>query len=256
MRDLFKEWKIALSDGGGHRLSTAYHTMQLQDLDRLAASMVRLLKPVVATTAALVEQAGDNAGAASTISPAFHNTSGFGGSGRNLLYGGGGGGGGLHTLRRGMSSGAAMAASSVAALLNESARSAFLAPIHPHLRVLHRSILRQYEQATLTCSLAKGLSESFIQRGRDKANDTLYILTVVSVIVTPLQIMAGVYGMNFDNFPELHYENAYYWFWGQSTSATHAETRGNSGHWTEALAQQASAGTDTDFGFGTRLQSP
>jgi hypothetical protein len=234
VRDLFKEWKIALSDGGGDRLSTAYHTMQLQDLDRLAASMVRLLKPLVAATAALVEQASDNAGAAPTVSPAFHSTSGFGGSGRNLLYGGGGGGGGggLHTLRRGMSSSGAMAAaSSVAALLNESARSAFLAPIHPHLRVLHRSILRQYEQATLTCSLAKGLSESFIQRGRDKANDTLYILTVVSVIVTPLQIMAGVYGMNFDNFPELHYENAYYWFWGQSTSAIHAETRCKSGHW-------------------------
>jgi hypothetical protein len=25
----------------------------------------------------------------------------------------------------------------------------------------------------------------------------------------------GSIRLNFDNFPELHYENAYYWFWGQ-----------------------------------------
>jgi hypothetical protein len=76
-------------------------------------------------------------------------------------------------------------------MVQATARSTFLLPISPALRLLHRAVLRQFEQAALTLSLVKVLHEQFIQRGRDKSNDTLYLLTVVTTIVTPLQIMAG-----------------------------------------------------------------
>ena len=36
------------------------------------------------------------------------------------------------------------------------------------------------------------------------------VLTVVSAIFMPLTFIAGLYGMNFDNIPELHYQNGYF----------------------------------------------
>jgi Mg2+ and Co2+ transporter CorA len=35
-------------------------------------------------------------------------------------------------------------------------------------------------------------------------------LTVVSVFFMPLTFIVGVYGMNFDNMPELHWEYGYF----------------------------------------------
>ena len=35
-------------------------------------------------------------------------------------------------------------------------------------------------------------------------NGRLQILTVISAVFLPLTLLAGIYGMNFDNMPELH----------------------------------------------------
>ncbi|MBK9456136.1 MAG: hypothetical protein IPO24_11375 [Bacteroidetes bacterium] len=32
--------------------------------------------------------------------------------------------------------------------------------------------------------------------------------------IYPLTFIVGVYGMNFDNFPEIHSQNGYYIVWG------------------------------------------
>lgn len=47
-----------------------------------------------------------------------------------------------------------------------------------------------------------------------KLNDTMKFLTVFSVIFIPLTFIAGIYGTNFDNVPELHYEYSYFIMWG------------------------------------------
>ena len=46
-----------------------------------------------------------------------------------------------------------------------------------------------------------------------RLNDIMALLTVFSVIFIPLTFIVGVYGMNFDNMPELHYPNAYFIVW-------------------------------------------
>ena len=43
-----------------------------------------------------------------------------------------------------------------------------------------------------------------------KLNDIIKFLTVFSVIFIPLTFIAGVYGTNFENLPELHYKNSYF----------------------------------------------
>lgn len=47
-----------------------------------------------------------------------------------------------------------------------------------------------------------------------RTNEVMRRLTVVSVIFLPLTFLVGVYGMNFDHQPELHWEYGYLLFWG------------------------------------------
>jgi magnesium transporter len=47
-----------------------------------------------------------------------------------------------------------------------------------------------------------------------RTNKVMNRLTVVSVIFLPLTFICGVYGMNFDELPELHWSWGYYGFWG------------------------------------------
>ncbi len=47
-----------------------------------------------------------------------------------------------------------------------------------------------------------------------RLNDIMALLTVFSVIFIPLTFIVGVYGMNFDNMPELHSRYGYFVVWG------------------------------------------
>ncbi len=43
-----------------------------------------------------------------------------------------------------------------------------------------------------------------------RMNEIMKVLTVISTIFMPLSFIAGVYGMNFDKMPELHWEHGYF----------------------------------------------
>jgi len=47
----------------------------------------------------------------------------------------------------------------------------------------------------------------------NRANEIMKVLTVLSAFFIPMTFIAGVYGMNFDNLPELHWEYGYFYFW-------------------------------------------
>lgn len=44
-------------------------------------------------------------------------------------------------------------------------------------------------------------------------SQSTHLLTVVSTIFLPITFLAGVYGMNFDVLPELHWSGGYAYFW-------------------------------------------
>ncbi len=46
-----------------------------------------------------------------------------------------------------------------------------------------------------------------------RTNEVMKRLTVVSVVFLPLTFLCGVYGMNFDSLPELHWPHGYAFFW-------------------------------------------
>jgi magnesium transporter len=47
----------------------------------------------------------------------------------------------------------------------------------------------------------------------DKMNEIMKTLAVFSTIFLPLTFVAGIYGMNFEHFPELKWEWGYGFFW-------------------------------------------
>lgn len=50
----------------------------------------------------------------------------------------------------------------------------------------------------------------------NKTNETMKVLTIISTIFIPLTFLAGIYGMNFKNIPELSWDFGYALFWGVS----------------------------------------
>lgn len=52
--------------------------------------------------------------------------------------------------------------------------------------------------------------DSYISITSHQMNITMRVLTVVTVIFVPLTFIAGIYGMNFENIPELHYRYGYF----------------------------------------------
>ena len=62
--------------------------------------------------------------------------------------------------------------------------------------------------------LASGLADMHMTVVSNRMNEVMKVLTIFASIFIPITFIAGVYGMNFDHIPELHYKYGYYVFWG------------------------------------------
>jgi len=63
---------------------------------------------------------------------------------------------------------------------------------------------------TLYKEVTDELMNGYISITSHRLNQIMKILTVVTVTFMPLTLIAGIYGMNFENMPELKIEKAYY----------------------------------------------
>lgn len=55
-----------------------------------------------------------------------------------------------------------------------------------------------------------GLQDLFLTEVSFKMNQVMQVLTLVSTIFIPLMFLSGLYGMNFDDMPELHWKYGYF----------------------------------------------
>jgi magnesium transporter len=55
-----------------------------------------------------------------------------------------------------------------------------------------------------------GIVNSIQTRAANRTSDIARVLTVVSTVILPLTLVAGIYGMNFENMPELKTETGYF----------------------------------------------
>lgn len=75
---------------------------------------------------------------------------------------------------------------------------------------LHQKSLELLEQIESDMGLLESASNFFFSAQTHKMNEIMKTLTIVSSIFIPLTFIVGVYGMNFENMPELKYHNGYY----------------------------------------------
>ena len=59
-------------------------------------------------------------------------------------------------------------------------------------------------------SVITDLIEAYISLNGHRLNQIMKVLTVVTVIFVPLTLLVGIYGMNFENMPELKSKHGYY----------------------------------------------
>lgn len=75
---------------------------------------------------------------------------------------------------------------------------------------LHQKSLELLEQIEYDLITLDSAANFFFSSQSHKMNEVMKTLTVVSVFFMPLTFIVGVYGMNFDNMPELHWQYGYF----------------------------------------------
>jgi magnesium transporter len=75
---------------------------------------------------------------------------------------------------------------------------------------LHQKCLELLEQIEYDLTTLDSAANFFFSSQSHKMNEVMKTLTVVSVFFMPLTFIVGVYGMNFENMPELHWQYGYF----------------------------------------------
>jgi magnesium transporter len=82
--------------------------------------------------------------------------------------------------------------------------------MRPFYRDVHDHLVRVVDLAENYRDLINGSLEAYLSVISNRMNEIMKVLTIFSAIMLPLTFIAGVYGMNFDNMPELHSRFGYY----------------------------------------------
>lgn len=69
---------------------------------------------------------------------------------------------------------------------------------------------RVHSLSTMYYEICGDLIDGYLSLSSHQLNNTMRVLTVITAIFVPLTFIAGIYGMNFDHIPELHWENGYF----------------------------------------------
>lgn len=85
--------------------------------------------------------------------------------------------------------------------------------MRPFYRDVHDHLTRVVDLAESYRDLISGSLEAYLSVVSNRLNEIMKVLTIFSAIMLPLTFIAGVYGMNFDNMPELHSRYGYYATW-------------------------------------------
>lgn len=67
---------------------------------------------------------------------------------------------------------------------------------------------------TMYFEICGDLINGYLSISSHQLNNTMKVMTVFTAIFVPLTFIVGVYGMNFDNMPELHMHHGYFYVWG------------------------------------------
>lgn len=79
----------------------------------------------------------------------------------------------------------------------------YLSDIYDHL-------LKLSDMIESNRDMTADMRDSYMSMNSNRMNTNMMVLTVISTIFMPLTFIAGIYGMNFDYMPELHWRYGYF----------------------------------------------
>jgi magnesium transporter len=75
---------------------------------------------------------------------------------------------------------------------------------------IHDHLLKLTEMIEANRELTMDIRDSYISLNSHQTNHVMKVLTVITTIFMPLTFIAGIYGMNFQNMPELYMKYGYF----------------------------------------------
>jgi magnesium transporter len=97
-------------------------------------------------------------------------------------------------------------------LLNQISRgdAAFIQQQHLiYFRDAYDHMFRISETIDVDRDQMTGTMDAYLSVVANRTNDIMKLLTIFSALMLPLTLIAGIYGMNFDHMPELHWIHGY-----------------------------------------------
>ena len=89
-----------------------------------------------------------------------------------------------------------------------------------YLQDVYDHVLRVTDSVDTYRDLLSSALDSFLSLQSNRLNQIVKVLTVTSIVLMTNSLIAGIYGMNFDFMPELHWRFGYAWALGLMVAAT------------------------------------
>jgi len=84
----------------------------------------------------------------------------------------------------------------------------------PYFRDVFDHTLRVIDTMDSYRDLINGMLDIYLSSVSNRMNEIMKVLTVFATIFIPLTFLVGIYGMNFEHMPELHWKWSYPILWG------------------------------------------
>jgi magnesium transporter len=85
------------------------------------------------------------------------------------------------------------------------------------MRPFYRDVFDHFARVADLCDsyreLLSGALDAYLSMQSNKMNEIMKALTIMATIMLPITFIAGVYGMNFEFMPELHWKYGYLFAW-------------------------------------------
>ena len=78
-----------------------------------------------------------------------------------------------------------------------------------YFRDIYDNLYRIVDAAMQYQDLVQGTMDAYLSSVNNRLNETMKRLTVISALLAPLTVITGIYGMNFEFIPELHWRYGY-----------------------------------------------
>jgi magnesium transporter len=83
-----------------------------------------------------------------------------------------------------------------------------------YLQDLYDHTIQVIDTVETLRDILQGMLDTYLSSVSYRMNEVMKVLTIIATVFIPLTFIVGVYGMNFDYFPELHWSFAYPVLWG------------------------------------------